>query len=87
MALTHKQRGAGDLRPAPPYDLLAGDLPYARLAPAPELLAWVHDCILVDAGPLHNPEHSHLTDADLEFRWASQAFIKQGRTVLGNVRR
>lgn len=83
MALTSKQRGVGAFRPAPPDELLADDLLYPRLTPAPELLAWVQDCILADDGPLHNPDHSHLIDADLEFLWASQAFIKQGRTVLG----
>ena len=83
MALTDKRRNSGALRPAPPDYLLADDLPYARLAPAPELIAWVQACILADGGPLHNPDHFHLIDADLEFLWASQAFTKQGRTVLG----
>ncbi|MCS3504470.1 putative metallopeptidase [Achromobacter sp. JUb104] len=83
MALTDKQRRVGALRPKPPAALLADDLLYTCLTPAPELLAWVQDSILAEDGPLKNPEHFHLIDADLEFLWASQAFSKQGRTVLG----
>ncbi|MBN5380608.1 hypothetical protein JY493_26140, partial [Serratia marcescens] len=36
-----------------------------------------------DAGSLFNPDHSHLADADLRFMWASSAFEKKGRHVLG----
>jgi hypothetical protein len=53
------------------------------LRPAPELLAWVESAILAVAGPIHNPDHGHLVDADLAFLWASSGFQKSGRTVLG----
>lgn len=69
------------VRPAPPES--AEDELYVRLMPAPELGKWVKDTILAEDGPLHNPDHAHLIDADMEFMWASSAFKKQGRTVVG----
>lgn len=53
------------------------------LVPASELGRWVEEAILAEGGPLHNPDHAHLLDADLCFMWASSAFAKQGRTVVG----
>lgn len=71
-------------RPHPPADIIRDDLQlFTTLRPAPELGDWVKATILEDTGPLYNPEHSHLIDADLCFLWASNAFTKQGRTVLG----
>ncbi|OZI79900.1 putative metallopeptidase [Bordetella genomosp. 2] len=63
-------------RPAPSEQL-------AGFAPASELLAWVEQAILAPGGPLHNPDHAHLVDADLAFLWAPGAFAKAGRTVVG----
>ena len=74
----------GLARPVPPEGLGEYDGTLAAsIVPAPEVAAWVQDAILSEAGPLHNPEHAHLIDADLCFLWASAAFIKQGRTVIG----
>lgn len=71
-------------RPCPPADLVGEDAQLLlTLRPAPEIAEWVHRNILADDGPIHNPDHSHLIDADLCFLWASTAFTKQGRTVLG----
>lgn len=70
----------------PPADLSPesiDDLIHARLVPAPELAAWAQDTILSEGGLLHNPDHAHLIDADIGFLWASSAFNKQGRTVVG----
>jgi len=73
-------------RPQPPEHLGkfddTGEFP-KMLVPAPELGRWVEETILADDGPLHNPDHAHLIDADLCFMWASNAFTKQGRTVVG----
>lgn len=73
-------------RPRPPEHLGkfddTGEFP-KMLVPAPELADWVNTTILANDGPLHNPDHAHLLDADLCFMWASSAFIKQGRTVVG----
>lgn len=74
------------LRPEPPARLgrldESGEFPIS-LIPAPELSAWVQENILADDGPLHNPDHAHLIDADVEFMWASSAFTKKGRSVVG----
>lgn len=59
------------------------ELIYTTLAPAPELSAWAQATILAEDGPLHNPDHAHLLDADIGFLWASSAFAKRGRTVIG----
>ncbi|WP_238866471.1 putative metallopeptidase [Achromobacter xylosoxidans] len=53
------------------------------LCPAPELQAWTESAILAPSGFIHNPDHSHLVDADLAFLWASSGFEKASRTVLG----
>lgn len=68
-------------RPYPSKELL--DSLWGGVEPSPELKEWVNATILADDGPIHNPDHSHLIDADLCFLWASTAFTKQGRTVLG----
>lgn len=70
-------------RPMPRQDFLDAFHPYIALMPAPEVAEWVSDNILNPSGHIHNPDHFHLTDADVRFMWASSAFDKQGRTVLG----
>lgn len=54
-----------------------------RLTPAVGVFDWVKSHIISEEGSIHNPDHSHLIDADLEFMWASSGFEKQGRFVLG----
>lgn len=70
-------------RPDPLIVMLADGQLSTNLAPAPDLADWVNATILAEDGPLHNPDHAHLLDADLCFMWASSAFTKQGRTVVG----
>lgn len=70
----------------PPADLSPesiDDLIHVRLMPAPHLNAWAQNVILAESGPLHNPDHAHLIDADIGFLWASSAFTRRGRTVVG----
>lgn len=81
MARSSKAQPIGISRPQPPEQLI--ESLYTTLLPAPDLADWVNATILADDGPLHNPEHAHLIDADLCFLWASGAFSKQGRTVVG----
>nr|WP_315711028.1 putative metallopeptidase [Brenneria ulupoensis] len=57
--------------------------PYISLQPADGISEWINEQILSEDGALHNPDHSHLLDADLCIMWASSTFEKQGRTVLG----
>jgi len=72
-------------RPYPPINFTNSPdvVPYIQLVPATEVLEWVNAQIISDDGGLSNPDHFHLADADLCFMWASSAFGKQGRTVLG----
>ncbi|MFJ2539382.1 putative metallopeptidase [Pseudomonas sp. NPDC087614] len=73
-------------RPYPPSTLLElSDLSDfgIRLIPAPEVWEWLQAEILADTGSIHNEEHAHLIDADIRVMWASAAFTKKGRTVVG----
>ncbi|MBZ7829907.1 putative metallopeptidase [Raoultella planticola] len=77
-----------DRRPFPPVNFIGENwLPYTRIIPATEIGEWVNQHILSDEGRLHNPDHEHLAnalaDADIAFMWASGAFTKSGRVVLG----
>lgn len=73
-------------RPRPPASLVElSDLSdfSTRLMPAPEVWEWLQAEILADTGSIHNEEHAHLIDADIRVMWASAAFTKKGRTVVG----
>lgn len=72
-------------RPHPPLLFLnpTAPKPYTPLTPADGVHDWVAENILLDSGDLHNPDHFHLQAADIAFMWASSAFTKRGRTVLG----
>lgn len=73
-----------DRRPFPPVNLTGENwLPYTRIIPASEISEWVNQQILSEEGRIHNPDHIHLLDADVAFMWASGAFEKKGRYVLG----
>jgi hypothetical protein len=74
------------IRPVPPKSLLElSDLSDfgIRLTPAPEVWEWLQTEILADTGSIHNEDHAHLIDADIRVMWASSAFSKKGRTVVG----
>jgi hypothetical protein len=60
-----------------------GDDPFGRFAPAPEVLAWVRAEILAEDGTIHNPDHGHLLDADLQVLWAPGPFASKGKGVIG----
>lgn len=70
-------------RPCPPHNFLDELSPFIRLIPATDVSEWVGLHILSEGGDLFNPDHAHLADADIAFMWASAAFSKKGRTVLG----
>lgn len=70
-------------RPYPPPHLMNEFSVYTRLTPANEIHEWVDEHILSESGDLYNPDHFYLKDADLCFLWASSAFEKKGRVVLG----
>ena len=73
-------------RPRPPASLLElSELSSfgIRLTPAPEVWEWLQAEILAGTGSIHNEDHAHLIDADIRVMWASAAFSKKGRTVVG----
>ncbi|CUW11643.1 Uncharacterised protein [Serratia grimesii] len=82
---TPAQNEGHDRRPFPPLQFIESHqlMPYIGLVPANEVYEWMHSQILSDAESLYNPDHSHLIDADVRFMWASSAFEKKGRHVLG----
>ncbi|KAA5920928.1 hypothetical protein F3I27_23375 [Pantoea sp. Bo_2] len=73
------------IRPLPPPLFInpPDPLPYISIAPAGEVCDWIQTQLLSENGALYNPDHAHLIDADISFMWASAAFSKKGRTVLG----
>lgn len=70
-------------RPRPKQSFLNAFHPHISLTPGNDIQEWVTEHILSEEGNLHNPDHIHLLEADIRFMWASSAFTKQGRTVLG----
>lgn len=77
-------RSVGQERPRQPAErLVRAEAAGGLLSPAPELQEWIERAILAAGGPLHNPDHAHLVDADLAFLWASSGLLKAGRVVLG----
>lgn len=80
--MLRKPQPAGPARPMPPaeFDEVHFDMRFAVAADLPE---WTHATFLEEGAGLHNPDHSHLIDADIGFLWASSGYVKQGRQVLG----
>ena len=73
-------------RPMPPKSLGLlndGDDYAFSFAPTPDVWEWLQAEILADTGSIHNEDHAHLLDADIRVMWASSAFSKKGRTVVG----
>jgi hypothetical protein len=70
-------------RPMPPASIMDLSDFGIRLSPAPEVWEWLQTEILSDTGSIHNEDHAHLIDADIRVMWASSAFSKKGRTVVG----
>jgi hypothetical protein len=70
-------------RPMPPQHLLADPTAPLAFAPAPEVLDWLTETILLDTGVIHNPDHGHLLSADLRVLWASGPSRSKGRAVIG----
>src|SRR5262245_46530872 len=66
--------------PVPPPELLGFE---TRFAPSPDGLAWVRTNILDPLGPLHNPDHLHLTDASIGFLWTNAENTRHQRRIVG----
>ncbi|NKF21590.1 hypothetical protein G7Y82_04615 [Solimonas sp. C16B3] len=44
---------------------------------------WLDATFFDESSPLHNPDHAHLPECDLEFLWAASGFDKGMRRVIG----
>ena len=79
------------IRPFPQPDFIdqAEEEEAIRLIPAPDLKKWVVANFLTLGGPLHNPDHDHIAEllhdneGFLAFAWASTAYTRAKRMVLG----
>jgi len=79
------------ITPFPPTDFIdqADEEEAIRLAPAPDLMNWVIANFLTIGGPLHNPDHDHIAEmlhdneGFLASAWASTAYTRTKRMVLG----
>lgn len=81
VATAKKRHQAAAGRPMPPVFIF--DNPWPAFSPARELKEWVRANILEDTGLLHNPDHAHLLQTDLEFLWANAGFTSKARQVIG----
>lgn len=78
-------------RPFPQTDFIdqAEEEEAIRIIAAPELKDWVIANFLTLGGELHNPDHDHIAEllhddeTFLAFAWASSAFTRAKRMVLG----
>jgi hypothetical protein len=68
------------MRPRPPFDT---DEPVLRFEPDANLAEWVRATFIDEEGPLHNPDHAHLDQANIGFVWTNESNSRAGRTVLG----
>jgi len=54
-----------------------------RFVPAPDVLSWLRDTFLHEAGPLFNPDHAHLRDGKLGVLWTNCDNSRNMRSVIG----
>jgi hypothetical protein len=79
------------IRPFPQTEFIdqAEEEETIRIIAAPELKEWVIENFLTLGGELHNPDHDHIAEllhddeTFLAFAWASSAFTRAKRMVLG----
>ncbi|OTU47238.1 hypothetical protein CAT37_01635 [Acinetobacter pittii] len=79
------------IRPFPPTDFIdqADEEEAIRIVPALDLKNWVVANFLTLGGYLHNPDHDHIAEmlhdneGFLAFAWASTAYTRAKRMVLG----
>lgn len=69
------------MRPQPPTELLSGVRDC--FVPSEELQVWAFETFIEEGAPLHNPDHSHLSDAKLGMIWTNVPNAKNMRSVAG----
>lgn len=72
-------------RPQPPEDLISPDALSGRprFVPAPDLTGWLTRAYLDEDGPLHDPDHAHLRDANIGCLWTNAENSRQQRRIVG----
>ncbi|MHA4731196.1 putative metallopeptidase [Ensifer adhaerens] len=70
------------MRPQPPSSLF-DDITSPAFAPAGDMPDWVDATFLDPASPVHNPDHLHLSFADIGYLWTAVGNSKKGRRVIG----
>lgn len=75
-----KQAQAIAMRPMPPPELLGWK---SSFVPDKSLFDWVQKHIIANDGVIHNPDHSHLSDASIGFLWTNVENNRQMRSVVG----
>lgn len=73
-------------RPAPPPELLEGDAPVAFIPDLSGLGAWALATFVADDGPLSNPRHQHLLDAEIGWLWTNGEAANRNRMIAGECR-
>lgn len=68
-------------RPYPPAAMIAD--PEPLFVAARELEEWAQMQFINEISPLNNPDHAHLSMAQIGFVWTNVANVKRGRTILG----
>lgn len=69
-------------RPVPPLDLR----PLGEFRAAPDLRDWVKATFIDEDGPLYNPRHDHLADAEIGWLWTNYPAASKGRVIAGECR-
>lgn len=70
-------------RPRPPETMFDLSEVNRGFVPALDLATWVRAVFIDDEGPLANPAHAHLQDADIGVLWTTVANRRHGLVILG----
>lgn len=70
------------MRPRPPSSMF-DDITSPAFAPAEDMPDWVDTTFFDPASPVHNPDHLHLSFADIGYLWTTVGNSKKGRRVIG----
>jgi hypothetical protein len=71
------------MRPMPP-DILFDESNWVKhFVPADGLAEWIARTLMDESSPLHNADHAHLKNADIQFLWATPKNTRQMRRVVG----
>ncbi|MEI3852046.1 MULTISPECIES: putative metallopeptidase [unclassified Ensifer] len=70
------------MRPQPPSTMF-DDNTSPAFTTAEDMPDWVDAMFLDPSSPVHNPDHLHLSFADIGYLWTTVGNSKKGRRVIG----